>query len=379
VNDFKVSTSHHSTFLSIPRRLRGRRTALALFLLPCLLTLPACQRVEVGELYALRLDTPPGEALWEAAVPLGMKGGGGNIHGLNERLVELERDTDPIHEGSASCHHGPPITDPVLLEARAYYTGEEIFLEFQWEDPTPDSSPRRWERGVEGWQLGDGDEDGIAVIWSRVAGPFGCQEACHMSDFSLRQGEVVDLRAMRLAREGEWEEAWVWKAAQGSRALILDHTGFKVTGEGEIYRTLNSVVAADGSLPPEARRAGTFGPSDVPLVVGEQVDVEEGGDIAAAFLYAGEDGGGGLTARAERRGRRWRVVFSRPLEAGEGRQDFQPGGRYRFGVAFFDATSTNHHIVRDTQFLDLVLPKPRTAGKAGKGEEGKGEEEKGIL
>jgi hypothetical protein len=317
----------------LPPLTKGGREGFVLLYL--FLALSACQKLEVGELYALRLDSPPGEAAWEAALPLLMKGGGGNIHGRNERLAELERDTDPVHEGSASCHHGPPITDPVYLEARAYYTVEELYLEIQWEDPTPDSDSRVWKRTGEGWQLSDEDEDGVAVIWSRVAGPFGCQEACHMSDFSLRRGELVDLRAMRMAEKWEWEEAWLWKAARGSRALILDSSGFTTAGEGKTYRTLNSRVAADTSLPPEARRAGTFGPDDAPRVL-----EGEGIGTAPAYLYAGGDGGGGLTARPERRGKSWRVVFSRRLEAGEERQAFRPGERYRFGVALFDGTST---------------------------------------
>ena len=310
----------------------------------------------MAELYALRLDTPHGDAHWEAALPLFMKGGGGNVSGRNERLVELERDTDPVHVGSASCHHGPPITDTVRVQARSYHTGRELHLELRWEDPTEDRLPLAWEKGGEDWSLGKDDEDGIALIWSRVAGPFGCQEACHMSDFALRGGEVIDLRSMRMAREGEWEEAWVWKAAQGARALVLTDEGFTTAVEGTIFRSLNSAIAADSSLSPEARRAGTFGPGDRPLVDGQERAVSGESLSAPAYLYTGREGGGGLTARAERKGKGWRVVFTRRFDAGEGRQSFHPGERYRLGVALFDGTSTNHHIVRDTQLLEIVLP-----------------------
>jgi len=186
---------------------------------------------------------------------------------------------------------------------------------------------------------------------------------------------------MRMAEQGVWEEARVWKASRGSQALIRGREGFTtaVGGVGgEIYRTPNSAVAADRSLSPEARRAGTFGPDDLPRVAGKDGGVEEGVEMAPAYIYAGGDGGGGLTARPERRGKSWRVVFSRRLEAGKERQTFRPGERYRFGVALFDGTSTNHHIVRDTQFLDLILPRQEAGEESGAGGK-KAAEREGIL
>jgi hypothetical protein len=329
----------------------ARRSALPL-LCAALLAGSACERIRIDTLYALRLDGAPGRAAWDAALALPLKAGGGNLNGPNRRLADLALDTDAVHVGSASCHHGPPITSPVHLQARASYTQRELHVEVRWEDETPDTQPRAWRRGAGGWTLDEGDEDGIAILWSRATGGFGCQEACHMSDFALRQGELIDLRAMLMAEEGAWEEAWVWKPSRGAQALILDHRGFR-TVEGEVYRTVNSVAAVDPALRPEARRAGTFGPGDRPREDGQGSPPDAAATSAPAYLYA-RGGSGGLAAVGERTGKGWRVVFTRSLEAGEGRQAFQPGGRHRFGVAVFDATATNHHIVRDTQTLELV-------------------------
>jgi hypothetical protein len=320
-----------------------------------LLSLCSCVQAPVDRLFALRLAHAPTERAWSATLPLPLKSGGGAIHGTNARLAELELDTDAVHLGSASCHHGPPITSPVFAEARAFYTDRELFLEVRWEDPTDDTAPRAWERGPTGWRLGDADQDGIAILWSRTAGPFGCQEACHMRDFSIRQGELVDLRAMFLVNQGDWEETWIWKPTQGAQALTLGPSGF-LTSHGDIYRTLNSTAAFDPALTPEARRAGTFGPEDRPLSDAARRPLSEVAASAPAFHYAENAGGGGLTAVAERTSRGWRVVFTRSLEAGPGRQAFLPGESYHFGVAIFDATSVNHHIVRDTKTLQLVAP-----------------------
>lgn len=320
-----------------------------------LLAIIGCARLAVDRLYALRLERAPGERSWTASLPLALKAGGGMIHGANARLVELELDTDAVHLGSASCHHGPPITSPVSVEARAFYTDREVFLDLRWADPTNDRAPRSWRRGPEGWRLEEGDQDGVAVLWSRTASPYGCQEACHMRDFAIRQGELVDLRAMLLVDAGDWEEAWVWKPAQGAQALTLGAGGFQATG-GEVYRTLNSKAAFDPTLTPEARRAGTFGPSDSPLHDAVGGPLAPVAYEAPAYRYASGDGG--LSAVAERTARGWRVVFSRALQAGPGRQAFAPGQSYRFGLAVFDSTSINHHIARDTKIMQLVLPAP---------------------
>jgi hypothetical protein len=247
-------------------------------------------------------------------------------------------------------------------EAWAFYTDRELFLDVRWEDSTEDALPRTWERGPTGWRLGDADEDGIAILWSRTAGPFGCQEACHMRDFTIRQGELVDQRAMFLEGAGDWEETWIWKPAQGAQSLTLGARGF-LTSDGEVYRTLNSAAAVNQALTPEARRAGTFGPDDRPLGDAEGLPLQADAASAPAYRYARNPGGGGLTAVAERTRRGWRVVFSRALEAGPGRQTFVPGESHRFGVAVFDATSVNHHIVRDTKTLQL-MPIPAQAPPA---------------
>jgi len=329
-----------------------------------LLALCSCVDVRVDRLFALHLAHAPVERTWSATLPLPLKSGGGSIHGTNARLAELELDTDAVHLGSASCHHGPPITSPVFAEARAFYTDRELFLEVRWEDITDDTVPKVWERSPAGWRLGDADQDGIAILWSRTAGPFGCQEACHMRDFSIRQGELVDQRAMYLVNQGDWEETWIWKPTQGAQALTLGPRGF-LTSRGETYRTLNSAAAFDPALTPEARRAGTFGPEDRPLGDAAGRPLSDAATGAPAYRYAENAGGGGLTAVAERTSRGWRVVFTRNLEAGPGRQAFLPGESYHFGVAIFDATSVNHHIVRDTKTLQLVapLPKPSFVGE----------------
>lgn len=339
------------------------RTATGALVLATLLVAAGCERVQVARLYALHLGESPGPEAWRAALPLPLKAGGGNLNGLNRRLADLAVDTDAVHLGSASCHHGPPITAPVLLKARAFYTDDAVHLEVRWDDSTADTLPRFWRRGPAGWELADTDEDGLAILWSRATGPFGCQEACHMRDVAIRQGEVIDLRSMFLAEPAAWEEAWVWKPSVGASALILGEQGF-VTVAGETYRAVNSAVAGDPGLSPETRRAGTFGPEDRPA---RDADGRPLGALAArapAYLFPRGDLRGGLSATAERTGEGWRVVLRRALQAGEKRQSFAPGGSYRFGVALFDATSTNHHIVRDAQTLELIAREPAVRAPA---------------
>ena len=118
---------------------------------------------------------------------------------------------------------------------------------------------------------------------------------------------------------------------------------------------MNSRAAADTSLGIEARHARTFAQGDAPATDAA------GGPLTAASREApavrwGPPGGSLVEARAGRTRRGWRVVFSRPLAPGAGREAFLPGQRYRFGLAVFDGTSVNHHVVRDTQSFELVVP-----------------------
>jgi hypothetical protein len=122
------------------------------------------------------------------------------------------------------------------------------------------------------------------------------------------------------------------------------------------YRTVNSRAAHDETLGPEARRAGTFGKQDAPLTDGDGNTVTDSARSAPASRWAPEGEDRRVTARAQRWRRGWRVVFTRPLVAGDGAPSFRPGERYRFGVAIFDGTSVNHHVVRDAQVFEVVAP-----------------------
>ena len=119
----------------------------------------------------------------------------------------------------------------------------------RWEDPTADRAPRSWRaRAPAGWEIAPDDEDGVAILWSRGAGRFGCQEACHQSDFAVRSGSLVDVRSMFLADEGAREEAWVWKPSLGGRRRCCSGAQGFVTPPASPTATLNSRAAHDASL-----------------------------------------------------------------------------------------------------------------------------------
>ncbi len=315
----------------------------------------SCSRIDADAVYAVRLAAPPTDAAWDLAMPRRVKAGGGSVHGRTPVLAGLELDTDAVHGASASCHHGPPVTHPTPVQLRAYHTAADLYLDVRWEDATADLVPRSWKRTDGGWEIAPDDEDGVAILWSSGAGRFGCQAACHQSDFAVRGGSLVDVRSMFLAEEGVREEAWVWKPSLGGRQLLIDRTGF-VTPGGAPYSAVNSRLAHDAALGPEARRAGMFGKQDAPVTDGEGRPVTAATRTAPASRWAPAGEENRVTARAERWRRGWRVVFTRPLAPGDGLAAFRPGERHRFGVAIFDGTSVNHHVVRDTQIFEIVAP-----------------------
>jgi hypothetical protein len=333
---------------------RGGQSACGALVLAAL-ACASCSRIDVDAVYALRLAAPPTEAAWDQALPRLVKAGGGSVHGRLPVLAGLELDTDAVHGASASCHHGPPVTHPTLVQLRAYYTDRDLYLDVRWEDATADTTPRSWKRDPGGWEIAPDDEDGVAILWSAGDGRFGCQEACHQSDFTVRGGSLVDLRSMFLAQEGTREEAWVWKPSLGGRRLLIGPTGF-TTPAGAPYSSVNSRVAHDPGLGPEARRAGMFGKQDAPLTDAEGNPVAAGTRSAPASRWAPAGPDNRLTARAERWRRGWRVLFTQPLPAGNDGLSLRPGERHRFGVAIFDGTSVNHHVVRDSQIFAVVAP-----------------------
>ena len=111
-----------------------------------------------------------------------------------------------------------------------------------------------------------------------------------------------------------------------------------------------------GSLSPEFRLAGIFGAGDGPAI--DEAARPPGAEVrsAPAYRWGGGAAEAFLQAVGERTQRGWRVLFSRPLDVGEGRQAFRPGAQYHFGIALFDNTTFDHHIVRDTQLFTLVVP-----------------------
>lgn len=342
-----------------------RRRARGLALCGLLCVAPAsCSRIEADAVYALRLAAPPTDGAWDLAMPRLVKAGGGSVHGRVPVLAGLELDTDAVHGASASCHHGPPVTHPTPVQIRAYHTQRDLYLDVRWEDPTEDRTPRSWKRTASGWEIGPDDEDGIAIIWSAGTGRFGCQEACHQNEFAVRGGSLVDVRSMFLEKEGAREETWVWKPSLGGRRLTVGHDGF-TTPAGAPYRVVNSRVALDASLGPEARRAGTFGSRDAPAVDAEGNPVTAATPLAPASRWAPAGEGERIGARAERWRRGWRVVFTRPLVDADAAPAFRPEERYRFGIAIFDGTSVNHHVVRDSQVLAVVAPLAMSAEQQG--------------
>ena len=299
-------------------------------------------RTDLDGVYALPLDHAPTEADWDLSVALRLEASGGRT----SRPGEGDVDSDAVHASTASCHHGTEVP-PVLIDVRAFYTPDRLYLRVEWVDPTEDLGPS-WRWGERGWEAGAYREDGLGILWGQVGREFSCFASCHLEDWRMA-GKRAFADYRMAAPDGTEMDFWVWRAGRGrpggmAEDASLDSRGRSGDAPGELYVS-NSLRSYLGQ--PDA-----FGAGDAPW---KAVDPEPGARAPAFLPNEPTPGWIEVEAMGARGRGAWRVTLSRdltPVDAGD--LIFQEGGEYRFGLAVLDGVQRDHLAVPMPVRLVLV-------------------------
>ncbi len=319
----------------------------------------ADSNIPVDRLYALHLGSVPTDADWARALPRLVVTRGGQKN-EPERLGDI--DEDIVHTSTASCHHGSVLPEPVVVDLRAFYTDNVLFLRLEWQDATADSAMRQWTFDGSTWASGTAFEDGFGLLWdSRDTFPrFTCAHACHISDFGVSGDNFHASNKMKLARPDATLDLWNWKAGRTGRLgfaddRLIDAKGMHGDVPGELFRPNSEYFSTGLNSQP-------YSTGDLPLldISGEAID--------STFRVAGSTAPGYLTDRpvgsradvaayARHEQGRWIVVLHRQLNTADPKDVvFMPGDEsgVAFGLSIMDNTLAQHFASKSEERLVLM-------------------------
>jgi hypothetical protein len=315
--------------------------------------------IPVDRLYALYLKQVPTDADWERALPRQIVTRGGQ---KNEPSRLGDIDEDIVHTSTASCHHGSALPDPVIVDIRAFYTDQELFLRLEWDDATRDDRMNQWIFDGATWSSESSFEDGFGLLWdSRGTFPrFNCSYACHISDFGVSGDNFHARNKMQMARPDTLLDLWNWKAGRTGHLgfiddRLIDEKGMRADLPGDLFRP-NSTYFSNGS-------------HKQPFTAGDSPRFDAAGaSIESVFRVAGSTAPGYLTDRpvgsradiaayARYEDGRWIVILHRQLSTGDPKDVvFLPGDEagVAFGLSLMDNTLAEHFASRSEERLVLM-------------------------
>ena len=261
----------------------------------------------------------------------------------------------------------PGVTEVALSAA---FNDTDLWILAAWTDDTMNVGRNSWTWDGSTWVNNGGNEDRLGLMFG-IAPPAefetaGCFAACHTASEPNYMGFP----------EGSTNttDLWYWKASRTAPAsyaddqwvTVADLSAEEVTGRQNDEKESggysdNRNEPGDGpafTYSPEALYGGALTPDSAVAVEGQELfwgqtvpgyvvsrPVGSRGDVEAASFYVRDVAGGG----------RWFVVLHRALNTGNPDDaTLAPGNDYPFGVAVFNNTGGNHHMV-SAAILTLAL------------------------
>lgn len=303
------------------------------------------------KIYSLKLDFAPTDTQWAQSVPYRLRADGGVTSQASDGAV----DEDSVHTATASCHHGAG-SPPVDVEIKSFYTGDILYLRFEWGDPTRDEGPVwRWAQG--GWTAGGAREDGLGILWGSEKSKFECTHLCHMVDWRMAGAKKSSAEFSMVAPEGSAADFWIWRSGRARPGGMAEDA--TLTPKGKAADGLSK----DPLFIPNSNRAKkglpeAFYPGDLPIAF----PIPEPRASAMGYILA-EDAPGRteVDARGEYSSGRWVLTLARPLKTSSPEDvTFAPGGEYQFGLAILDGVALDHNATRKPLHLTLVTQSPES-------------------
>jgi hypothetical protein len=328
-------------------------------------------------------------------IAMGLAGALFSSHALAEDMTLVSKATDnaPVLDGMVEDlwsnapalevrvdklpykpNNGYPGISETVVTMRALHDSENIYLLYQYADPTKSLERFPWVKQEDGsWKqkknldsTGHGNtyyED--AVLWdinARGFGKKGCDAACHMAQDGEINGTPTKSPGRKYTtREGQTIDMWHWKSVRSWPVDQVDDQFIDDTanpeenknwgrkGDAKTGGGYRNNVSEDGTQP-------AFMPSDGStgaywLLKDEAVPFEDNfkpGDVLPGVVVSPFEGSrGDISAKAKWEDGTWTIEVRRPLKTtGEKAEiqdvQFDPADDYDFGIAVFDNSQINH-------------------------------------
>jgi hypothetical protein len=294
----------------------------------------------VPEAWLYRLDREPTSEDWRVVPPTRVTARGGAMvdPGLAYRM-----DQSLTHQANADCHHGPSAGASITVAVAGFWSPESVWLRVVWEDRTTNDAFRAWRRSPSGWSPTGEKEDGVAVAWGEQG--FPCHQACHLADWEFSQGSWVPRYAM--VSPTDPVPFWLWRAFRGG-IYHQAETGW--LGPDKVNVSPGSPRFDYNSVSGRQDRPKAFTDKDRPAAT------SGGGETLAGVLPVRPAARDAVATESIRNGRNWEVTMRRPLTVGEKEGiSLDPAKGAVIGIALFDDSLTDHHIVQEPLRL-VFLP-----------------------
>ncbi len=327
-----------------------------------------CKKVYSDKLYAIKLAKPPTDTDWGNAVPLIVTASNGNFHDISKvrEGAAKDIDKDTVHTSSASCHHGTPAPPPVKIYLKAYYTDSELFMRVSWGDATKDDRMYEFAYNNDMWRSSRQLEDALGIMWDMSGGekPFNCAQACHATNWQLKNFNMVAKFRMQTLADDK-VDLWNWKAYRTNSLNFaddkyIDEKGIAPDTPAKIY-FYNSTLKDNAPLDNLALEVAPMEEGDSPSYDYNGMPVKKGywmitGTAPGVRVFMPSGRRADVKARGEYKRGAWEVTLNRKLITNDSKDvtfDIKRNNRYRFGISVMDNTLTNHYAAKET--LELVF------------------------